>query len=228
MACRGMWAAMAVLVAAGSAPAQLRYAWADTSGNPVSSATITTPGGAVMLRVYVVDTSSGAGVLTANGGLGSAGVRASFNSPGGVVTAGAFTAGSAWEFGNNNDPLASPPANSKVLNLGAFTAGVLPAAGDNRVLLGTITLTGLTPGSTDVSLIDPNPLSAANTTWFDTGDGLDNLFSGTPVVTVTYAPVPEPTGLLAVLVVGVGMAVRRMQTPGCVSRRRQRRYLSEV
>lgn len=206
MTWRCVWAVAAVLAAVGPAPAQLRYAWADAAGNPVSAATITAPGGSVDLRVYVVDTSAGAGVLNANGGLGSSGVRVSFNSPGGVVSAGAFTAGPAWAFGTNNDPLTTPPANSKVLNVGALTVGVTPATGENRVLLGTVTLTGLAAGTTSVSLLDPNPASNFNTTDYDIGGGLDNLFSGTPVLIVTYAPVPEPAGLLAVAAL---LALRR-------------------
>lgn len=197
-------ATAAVLLTPLAADAQLRYTWADLSGNPISATSVNGIGSTVTLRLYVQDASAGATVFGSQGGLGTAAVRVTASQSGAGVISGTPGIGNpGWEFGNTNG---SNPTSSVTLNVFNFSAGRTPDAG-GRVLLGTVTLRGDAAGTYNISASDPNPASLGDVTLFLNGQSLDSL--GPAEIQFAVVPVPEPVGLLAVAGIGAGVALRR-------------------
>jgi hypothetical protein len=200
---------VALAVIPATAPAQLQYAWGDSSGNPITSANVNALNGTVTLRVYVQDLSSGASVFNSQGGLGSASVKVTGVTGSANVTAGSPDTGTGkWEFGDTNS---SNPPTSINLNVLNASAGRLPDA-SGRVLLGTVTLQGVSAGTFNVTAADPFPGNSGDVTLFANGQTLDPLTTATLQLIV----VPEPTGLLFAAV-GVMTFVRRRKFLGALS-----------
>lgn len=174
-------AVAAVCAFAGSAHAHLEYMLTDSLGVPRSSFTIGTVGGFVDIRLYIAQD----GVTTLDAGLVAAGVRLNYDNPASiarVMTTADITANPDWD--------AVPPftltadAMSARLNLLDIT-GVFPT--DNRILLGTMRLTGTGLGTVSITAGDPDPLfDDTATKAFEILDG--ELESITARVTVTPAP----------------------------------------
>jgi hypothetical protein len=196
-------------LAAGSARAQIAYEFADISGAPQSSFTINGIGGNVQIRVYLHDLSSGASELNSQGGLATAGVRVTYNNPGGfaAVQSSSDVTGAIppWSSSTTNG---SNFSQSAVLNLfSPFSGGVLPDS-NGRVFLGTFTFHGLAPGVETIGAVDPNPGTNFDTTHFNGGVGIDSqLVSG--AATINVSPVPEPTVLFAATA-GLGLFGRML------------------
>ena len=208
-------AALALLAFAGTANAQLQYQFADGVGTV--SSTFTVPvGGAVSVRVYLRDTTPGAPTLSADGGLGAAAVRVSYTNAGAAsisnLTTDAVPAVPPWDFGTTTGSVANASA---VLNNGVDISpqGVLPSA--DRIFVGTFTFTGNAVGTSSLTAADPNPANGLDTSYFNTGLGLDGLISSS-TATVTVVPVPEPGALLGVaaVVLCAGGVLRRRARAG--------------
>ncbi|MFO0936534.1 MAG: hypothetical protein U0798_08495 [Gemmataceae bacterium] len=188
----------------GTAQAQLSYEFADSTGTATTNFSINSLGGTVAIRVYLHDTTRGATILNANGGLGSAAVRLTYNSPSGVArvnslasdVTGAIPPWSAYT------TLGSDVPNNAVINeFSSTTAGVLPDS-DGRIFLGTFVLTGIAPGTVNLTATDPNSTTNFDTTYFVTGDGIDSQIADANAV-LTFTVVPEPQVTIVLSIVGL-------------------------
>lgn len=201
---RGFLGVVGLLAAAGAARADVVYEFASATGTPTSSF-VASEGGTLTVRVYVRDTSAGAAVFNANGGLATARFRLFYDNPSGrvdvanaasVVPATVFDGG-PWA---DNEATIVGSTTVRVGVLSRQTAGVLPDA-NGRIWLATVTLRALTQGTTTLRLADPDANRSGDTTSFATngaGNPLveyDALLSQTNV-TVLVTVVPEPAGLL--------------------------------
>ncbi len=123
---------------------------------------------AVPIRIYLHELTPGAPLFQSNGGLGSGGVRLSFNTPPGIaglsladVSPATIANGGPWDLGTATSTLGTSAAIAD----GALAAGVLPDA-QGRILLGTFTLHGLAPGTVTLGAADPNPATGFDTSSF--------------------------------------------------------------
>lgn len=188
------FAVAAVCAFAGSAQAHLEYMLTDSLGVPRSSFTIGTVGGFVDIRLYIAQDG---GHTELDAGLVAAGVRLSYDNPTSiarVMTTADITPNPEWD--------GIPPALLTADGLSARVnmldlTGVLPV--DNRILLGTMRLTGTGLGTVSILAGDPDPLfDDTATKMFEILDG--ELESITARVTVTPAPasVVALSGLLVI------------------------------
>src|SRR5438270_872435 len=96
----------ALLLAGRPAPAQIVYEFADDTGAAKNSFSVLL-GNTLPVRVYIHELTAGAPTLNSQGGLGSGGVRVTFNSPAGVAAVTSLTdvqpadttIGGPWGFG---------------------------------------------------------------------------------------------------------------------------------
>jgi hypothetical protein len=220
-------AAAGLLLPARLAQAQIIYEFANgTTGAAQSSFTVPA-GGTIPISVYIHETATGAPTLNSQGGLGTAAVRVTFNSPAGVAavqtTADIVSPVPPWD-------LATPTigsganANTAALTVGKLVApGVLPNT-QGRVLLGTFTLHALTSGTVNLSAVNPNS-AGYNTSSFNATGGVPNI-NYDPLLqpgaaTLTVSPVPEPGSLVLAGLAAVGLAAarrRRAKTPVSAAR----------
>lgn len=185
-----------VLLSAGKSHAQIEYLITNSSGVFQSSYNLN-QGATVTLQVYLRETT--AGTLSANGGLGSAAVRLTYNSTAGVASiaseASDITAAiPPWDFSTTTGTVANA---SGVLNLlSPAASGVSPPPGaTDRILLGTFKLTASSIGTTNLVASDPNSV-AGDTTYFNTGASMDNLISNSQNVVFNVVVVPEPMSIM--------------------------------
>ena len=206
--------ALAAPAAAQTLPANARftYEWAQNgtalAGNSLSVAA----GSAVSLQVYLRQTA-GTEVLVAEGGLFEGSVRTTYGANPGVIRV-----ASVNDIVFNpqfNDTVTSNPTRVVNDNFAQFTAAsdlTIAATPDaaGRVLIGTFTYqaVGAAGSSTPlVAEIIPNAPTFADTVTFTNFFDLDQVIA-TTTLTVSIAPVPEPTGLLAAGLVAGGVAAR--------------------
>jgi hypothetical protein len=188
-------------LAAPSAQAGFVYQFADTSGVATTNFTVAGPGGTVTVRAYLLETD---GSVLLNEELFSASVALAFDLPAGVATV-----SGVGDIAPNAAFANLLPAPSVSATEAGFTGDVgfgpflAPAA--NRIFLGEFTLTGLSAGTTTLTLRDRNPFTDDTVTGFGTIlDGDIGTATATLTVQGPANAVPAPGGLgLALLGTGL-------------------------
>jgi len=199
------WALAIAGLALASRPAdaQVLYEFASNTSPftsfPAGGSVSVAPGGTVAVRVYMHDTVAGAPTLSPGGGMTAAGIRVSTSNVGTsglpAATFNTLATGGPWGFATT----LGGTANSVVINDG-IVPGIppVPPDGTGRILLGTFTFTGGSPGSATLSTSMPNgPTDNQNAT-----NGNTTVNPG-PNLTLTVTGVPEPSSLL---LGGLGLA----------------------
>jgi hypothetical protein len=210
----------ALALTIGSARAQITYEFANATNGVAQTNFSVAVGGSLPIQIYLHELTPGAPMFNGNGGLGSGGVRFSFNTPTGIaglaltdVSPATTAAGGLWDLGT---PTLNPGISAAIAD-GALATGVKPDA-QGRILLGTFTLHGLTPGMVTLGAADPNSAIGFDTSSFVAGANGIPLINYDPnllakMATLTVTPVPEPASLLAACTVAAGLtgAVRRIR-----------------
>jgi hypothetical protein len=207
-----------------SRPARAQYTYEFAEAGTFSSSFTVAQGSTVAVQVYLVGTNSAGNNNLASNGLSSGGVGLQY------ATNGPFTIPGA---SSNNPNIVGNPAfgnsNNSVVNGGngqfgtgntstatvqntSFGTPVYPsttdANGNNAVLLGTFTFTGVSPASGTTIAVTPSSVSNVD----GAGNALDSMITSSSF-SITVTAVPEPGSLmltsLAASVLGLGVWKRR-------------------
>jgi hypothetical protein len=199
------------LLAAGPSRADLVFQFADSTGTAGSAFTVN-QGGTVDVRVYLAQTG-GTTNLSSNG-LVDGGVALQFSSsaPFTVASASAISPSSAFGGSNNTNVSTSSGTTTATLQVHDSSGVFAPTSGAdaNRILLGTFTFSGLTPGSAVAVTAFPDPKSANNVDGQQ--NNLDSLIhQSSAAITVVAVPEPGTVALcgLGAAALGVGAWRRR-------------------
>ena len=213
------------LVLAGSSRAGIILEFA-VGGTPTTAIEIPSPGATVPIQVYLTQTGPlGVGEPDLSSDLlWTAGIEVSFDSPPGIAAV--SLAGDIQQNAAFDDAVVLYKAvtattaqlNEAVDIFASPPSPLLAPDGTGRILLGTFTLTGLTPGTTTISVSD---LTAGDDFLTGLGDALDGFITSGPAsLTVN----PEPGSLvLSMLVFGAASAATRYRN----RRRRKQSHANE-
>ncbi len=193
-----------LLLSGGLAHADYQFQFADSSGNATSNFNVTA-GGTVAVQVFLLQDNTG----TSNGlntvGLSAAGVQLNTQTP---TTANVTATAANPAFDQSNTTIG---ANAQIIESVVQNVPVVSPTGDpNRILIGTFTFTGLTPGST--LAVTALPGTGADNVLGD-GTVIDSLIANSSAV-ITVAAVPEPGTMLltgmGAAAIGLGVWRRRV------------------
>ena len=230
-----LWALVVLALALAGRPVSaqttISYQFANSTGVAQTSFTVA-PGAQIPVRLYMIESTANAPLMTAHGGMGTASVGVSFGT-GAIAAVQSLTdiqpsAGPSAIAGRTLfdfpvpglDPNPTAPTSARLSN-GKFLGntvgsppGVVPAdfAETQRVLIGTFVFTGKSAGSVSLVASDPFPTTGGTSGNFD-GFDLDPFIASGATATLTVTAVPEP-GSFALA--GVGIA-------GLVAYRRRRK-----
>jgi hypothetical protein len=214
---RFLLAALLIPLAAGVNRADYAFTFADGSGNPITSSSISVASGSTVSVEVLLTQTGGATGLSASG-LNQAGVQLNGYNTSNVTVAGvtpndtahggAFDAVNTTTSINNGGSTGAAKLTEGYLNPNTGLAGA-------SVYLGTFTFTAGAPGTTSTVTAVAYPGQDNNV--LANGTVIDGLISNANLA-ITVTAVPEPgtlvlTGLLAGGVAGAGVRrLRRRQT----------------
>jgi len=198
---------LAWLVPAGSSSAGLMLEFA-VGGTPASSFEIAAPGQAVQIQVQLTQTGPlavGEPDLKIDG-LALAGFRVSFGNPAGIAAVSNIEENPAFNDGAPIETIdligATADLNEAVSDV--FLGPFVTADENGRIVLGTFTFTGLSPGATSISVAE---YSAGDDDFYTgTFTLLDDFGIAPGLATLTVTPEPGTIGL-SLAVCGVVAAV---------------------
>jgi hypothetical protein len=185
---------LACLVATAPGRADFVFQFADTSGTPTSTFTVN-QGSTVGVNVYLVQ-QGGSTNLSSNG-LVDGGVSLQFSSSGPftISSASNITPNAAFAGANTTSLSTNAGTTTATLrvhdNSGVFAPTTGPDA--NRILLGTFTFSGVSPGTGLTVTALPDPNSANNVDGASTN--LDSMIHNSSA-SITVTAVPEPGSLI--------------------------------
>ncbi len=178
----------------------LNYEFGLVGSSPVSDLTIATPGNNLDVEVYLRETGDPGNTLSTER-LFSAAVRLTFSSAAAAVQdAGQIFANPAFDIVSS-----SVSATGATLNVAAFFNPLVAPDANNRILLGTFRITGLSDGVAVLTAVDLSPSAETIT---GNGTVLDSSIApGSATLTVGSGQeviIPEPS---SILLLGIGAPV---------------------
>jgi hypothetical protein len=204
------------LVGGPAAQAQtFTYEWNYQGAFIPNSGTITVTGStSFTMDVYIRETSATTVLSTAR--LFGAGVRASYNSPGGVISV--PNTASIARNPQFNDAAAFTPTVNAANNFAQFTEAVVNPVTDlvssdvnKRIFLGSFTFQAANVGTTTNTALTALDIPGTQDTITGLGQSIDSLIAPT-TITVSVVPVPEPAGLLVLAGAAGGLAALRRRS----------------
>jgi hypothetical protein len=208
-----------LLLGGGVARADFSFVFTDGSGNTVANNAFSVNQGSTLnIQIWLLE-SNGETRLRSPG-LNTGGVKLTYNQTiANVTTVTGNTGTGAFDMSTNNIGTGSAIVRDFQTN-NTGTGVVAPSTGTNadRILLGTFTFTGVSPGSTSTLTALPDagaipPISDNTLNDSPTFTSLDSLIqNSSAVITVTAVPEPGSLALVTLFSAGmVGMVIRRLR-----------------